>query len=298
MEYWKLHSNLARSLEDPMIKDNGEEYVQLDAFTNSPLPDGVRYSKELRDDYLFRACQGVLLQSIKAVAGMRRQEATHILTKMFPAMTRHYRVLFSALGVQPKDMLYIYAVRLVCPTKAYLGTLNKFHADPAHVDGPIPDIVTREVPLVETSEFSNIVASGTLYNNDLVACSTAYTASDNLAAGNYHWLQIGGNHTFHYLQWDTKYGSGDASNNEEGICLDVEYLPHMLPLIGWEPSYEVLDPVSGVPVRRDLSIVPFEPVWESTIITKALSLAHLDSGQLGAAFQSAPYLEKIPVVGG
>lgn len=298
MEYWRLHSNLARSLEDPLIKFDGTEYTAADADTNAALPDGVRYSKELRDDYLFRACQSILLQSIKAVAGMRRQEATHILTKMFPAMTRNFRVMFKSLGAQPADMLFIYSVRMTCPKKAYLGTYNEFHADPEHIVGSIPDVVTRHVPIIETSEFSDIVASNSLYNNDLVATATGLAPSDVLEGGNFQWLQIGGNHTFHYLQYDEKYGSLSAAANDMGVNLDIEYLPYVLPFNTYEPKYDIVDSSTGMVVDQKLSIIPFEPVWETTIITKALSLAHLDSGQLGAAFQTAPYLEKIPVVGG
>lgn len=296
MEYWHLHNALAKSLEDPMLKDNGMLYTRNDASQNEPLPDGVRYSKEMRDDYLFRACQAILLQGVKGTLGMNRSQASRVLSEMFPSMKRNFRVLFSALGVQPSDMLFIYSVRLICPLKGYLGTTNQYHFDPEHSDELDPNIVTRDVPLVNVDEFSDIVASNSVYNADLVAADSAYGDGQNIELGTRHWLKVGGNHTFHYLQWDKKYGSGDANSNEEGVSLDVEYLPFLLPFYEYQPMTTIYDS-NGIP-HQEFAKIPFEPVWETTILTKAIGLAHLDSGQLGAAYQAAPYLEKIPVVGG
>jgi len=294
MEYWHLHNALAKSLEDPMLLDNGELYTRTHALSSKPLPDGVRYSKEMRDDYLFRACQGVLLQGIKGVMGMPRSQSSKVLSQMFPSMKKNFRLLFSALGVQPADMLYIYSVRLVCPLRGYLGTTGSYHFDPEYSDTTDPETVTRDIPVVAVDEFSDIVASNSVYNSDLVATDSAYGSGQSVDLATKHWLKLGGNHMFHYLQWDKKYGSGDARNNENGVSLDVEYLYFL------QPFYDlgVTTSPPGTPNYKRLTEVPFEPVWETTILTRAAALAHLDSGQLGAAYQAAPYLEKIPVVGG
>jgi len=81
MQVMELHKILAHSIGDAI-----EPYEDPDNAGTYIIPDGARYSKTLRDSYLYRAALSIIERSVKIVVQLPRQEAGAYLRKWFPNM--------------------------------------------------------------------------------------------------------------------------------------------------------------------------------------------------------------------
>ena len=82
MKIWQAHLALAQMIGDPI------------AISGSPvtvIPDGVRYSKNLRDIYLYRAMLGIINSAVEGLAAQPVQ-VSDILTRMMPNFIIHESV--------------------------------------------------------------------------------------------------------------------------------------------------------------------------------------------------------------
>lgn len=74
MLIWEAHRALANSIGDTCN------------ITITNVPDGVRFSKSLRDSYLYRAMLKVYNEAMTFVSGMPHAQASMILERLFPNM--------------------------------------------------------------------------------------------------------------------------------------------------------------------------------------------------------------------
>lgn len=75
MTLYEVHSALARNLGDPFKETAG-----------STIYDGVRYSKEARKNYLYRASYSIINETVMQLAQLPQEQAASILTKVFPSL--------------------------------------------------------------------------------------------------------------------------------------------------------------------------------------------------------------------
>ena len=75
MTLYEVHSALARSLGDPFAET-----------ALSTIYDGVRYSKQARQNYLRRACYSIINDVVTQVAPLPREQGTEIIVSFFPSM--------------------------------------------------------------------------------------------------------------------------------------------------------------------------------------------------------------------
>ena len=80
MLVWQAHMALAQSLGDP-ITPTGSPVV---------IPNGVRYSKALRDSYLYRAMLKVLANIVKQTAALPKSTQDEVLSRILPTYRREY----------------------------------------------------------------------------------------------------------------------------------------------------------------------------------------------------------------
>jgi hypothetical protein len=88
MQVWELHDSLARSIGDPLILDNAgtpANYTANDALAVVTLPDGVRYTKALRDTYINKALLKVLQELITGIA--KEAPTRTILSRIVETLT-------------------------------------------------------------------------------------------------------------------------------------------------------------------------------------------------------------------
>lgn len=75
MRIWEAHIALSRQIGDPI------------SVTGSPpatIPDGVRYSRALRDIYLYRASLNIVQQVLTQAAQLPEKQAHEIIQRAFP----------------------------------------------------------------------------------------------------------------------------------------------------------------------------------------------------------------------
>jgi len=251
MKAWELHDSLARSIGDPLIKIDGSLYLG-----DGIIPDGVRYTKAIRDQYLNRAMLMIQRDYLNKVAGLPRFKAAQILQRAFPSMTRTFRVNVEGLGMQPGDMLYVYSVAI---STRYIYPYNEqaksdiFKADPNFVDkGQV-----KEIPIYEQSVAYKINLRGGTIRQDLCAFVTSN--------GNYEWVGLLGRELDDML----------SSTNLYEHTLEISYLP-IAPRM---ENYNYDDEVE------------FEATYEPAIINRAILYAQFDSGEIGTPTQAVQLLE-------
>lgn len=82
MTLYEVHSALARSLGDPFAET-----------ALSTIYDGVRYSKQARQGYLYRACCSIINEVVTQLAPVPREQATEVAVGVFPSMVSTADVL-------------------------------------------------------------------------------------------------------------------------------------------------------------------------------------------------------------
>lgn len=257
MVVWELHDSLARSIGDPLIKDNGLNYTLQDANSDIALPDGVRYTTSIRNHYINKAMLAIQNEALKATVGLSRFRASVIMQRLFPSMTKKYMLPVTALGVQPANQFFIYTVLLATDGIFPANEQTRSDAFKAN-DNPIDNRQVRNVPILDYAVISHINARGGTIRPDLMAYVTSYA--------NVQWLGLSGREIV------------DMENTmSREHTLEVTYLP-------LAPNITLLSPNSTV---------EFEPTWEPTLLSKAIMYAQMDSGELGASYQAVPFLEQI-----
>lgn len=76
MTLYEVHSALARSLGDPFAETS-----------LSTIYDGVRYSKQARQGYLYRACCSIINEVIAQLAAVPREQGAEIISTLFPSLS-------------------------------------------------------------------------------------------------------------------------------------------------------------------------------------------------------------------
>lgn len=74
MKVWEAHRDLSNSIGDSVYCSE----------TSDPILDGVRYSKELRDSYLYRAILEINQQNLGMVKGVPNKQASFIIDRLYP----------------------------------------------------------------------------------------------------------------------------------------------------------------------------------------------------------------------
>lgn len=80
MLVWEAHKTLSEAIGDSC------------SVNDQQIPDGVRFSKTLRDSYLYRAMLEIMRQELVKVTGQPRKTVVPYLTRQFPNMTRDIRL--------------------------------------------------------------------------------------------------------------------------------------------------------------------------------------------------------------
>jgi len=280
MLYWKLHDELARGLEDPLININGDFYAENYAKLDFVIPDGVRYTKSIRDAYLYRAMKSIMLEAKQAVMSLPYKRASQILERMFPTMIYDLVFRLKDLGIQLAGKYWILNVTLTSDlvreeiglkswvdatlAPAVTTFVNQSTQGPVVIYNPSRSI---NLPIITTSKIDEIAPEHN-FNHNAVAIVTAYD--------DYAWLSLGGKDIL-------MYSAADLDATAEA-WLGLRYI-HDVPDVS---TLRALNPDTN-----ELQRVEFEPVFYSNIINRALVMAHHDNGELGASYQAIPFIESM-----
>ncbi len=97
MQVWELHTNLSNAIGDPI------RYTSSDAVSGRVIPDGVRYSKQLRDNYIFRAGLEIQKQITEVIATLPHKIASSVIEGLHP--TNKMTISIDPLGLLVNDDL-------------------------------------------------------------------------------------------------------------------------------------------------------------------------------------------------
>lgn len=293
MILWELHDALARGLEDPLINIDGTNYNAGHALSGINVPDGTRYTTAIRNDYLYRAMKSVMSEARQAIISLPYRKASQILERIFPTMIYDLVFRMKDLGNQLSGKYWVLNVTLSSGLVRD-GTGSKVWAD--KVLAPNIDIFSSQntqgnvviyrpdqtinLPIMLTSQIDEI-APNYIDNHNAVAMVVAYD--------DYVWLGLAGKDIKMYAAADLL---PDNHPQQTDAWINLRYI-HDCPDTRLLNAYTVL-PQGGYEITR----VEFEPAFESTIINRALVMAHHDSGELGASYQSVPFLENLRTISG
>ena len=115
MTLYEVHSALARNLGDPFKETSG-----------STIYDGVRYSKEARKSYLYRASCSIINEVVTHLPQLPQEQAAPILTKIFPSLISTLNT--DAIGTSDTIVQYNFydigynpdSIGIACILNAYL----------------------------------------------------------------------------------------------------------------------------------------------------------------------------------
>jgi len=112
MLIWEAHNALALSLGDSIA-------IVPNVISTTALPDGVRYSKSLRDSYLYRAMLEIYRQTLAGVVSVPKQLKGGILQGIFPnqVLTDTVSAVNQTLDLRPmkfleRKPLYVFSVEI------------------------------------------------------------------------------------------------------------------------------------------------------------------------------------------
>jgi hypothetical protein len=97
MQVWELHTNLSYAIGDPI------RYTSDDAISGRVIPDGIRYSKQLRDNYIFRAGLEIQKQITEVIATLPHKMASAVIEGLHP--TNKITTPIDPLGLLVNDDL-------------------------------------------------------------------------------------------------------------------------------------------------------------------------------------------------
>ena len=133
MQLWELHRDLSESIGDP---------VNADAFV---IPDGVRYNRSKRNDYLYRSMLTILNRVIEATVRLNKQARNKILKTILPNYISEIGITVSTLPVTTpsgrtlytwQSGLFPYPLYVYILSVRYVGALQSY---------PLPIKVGTEV---------------------------------------------------------------------------------------------------------------------------------------------------------
>lgn len=129
MLVWEAHVALANMLGDPV--------APIGSPTVTSIPDGVRFSKALRDEYLHRAMLAIM-DKIKATTTQERSAINEAMMKAFPTMARIESFSDTYTGQVTKTMARIpYWIYGVAELRANGRTLAFAPLDPAKFEAKL-----------------------------------------------------------------------------------------------------------------------------------------------------------------
>lgn len=160
MTLYEVHSALARSLGDPFAET-----------ALSTIYDGVRYSKQARQGYLYRACCSIINEVVSQLVALPQEQCAEIVSRLFPNMISRLPVA-TGLGsdiIQEFD-LYNPGQNVDSLTCAYL--LNAYVYDNSTV-ASIP------VPIVSSHKARKITSRGarSQMNDPMIWITHSYKGS-------------------------------------------------------------------------------------------------------------------------
>lgn len=192
MKVWELHTSLARSIGDPIIKSDGNLYDASDAIAGTLLNDGVRYTKEIRDSYLTKAMLSVQLDIVRQCISLPRSYASKFIQRLFTQMGQTYTLNINVNG-QPTDQLFIYSVLLFTKEGFPWNEGARIWTDP--IKHPSTQIDSawnmRSLPILNETDMSAYVGANTNINPDLIAFVTTRAGYEyvGLAGGEIDFLK-------------------------------------------------------------------------------------------------------------
>ena len=98
MQVWEAHKALSEAIGDSC------------SITSIIIPDGVRYSKTLRDSYLYRAMLFIWNATIKSVAGKTRKEQIWLLEQLMPNQLKKLGLTLATDPGDPMALLGQYTI--------------------------------------------------------------------------------------------------------------------------------------------------------------------------------------------
>lgn len=115
--------------------------------TDTVIPDGVRFSKVLRDNYLYQAMISLYRDTLKELTGLPKVQREAILSRMFPNVTRETTITLGG-GTQIGNGITAHYV--------YEFALNYLYLMKSRLEADIGNGIIEEFPLpVRTIDESN-----------------------------------------------------------------------------------------------------------------------------------------------
>lgn len=265
MKVWELHTSLARSIGDPIIKSDGTLYSEQDALNDIPLLDGVRYTKSIRDDYLNRAMLHVQFDILKNLIPLPRNTITRLLQRLFTQMGQTYTTNINING-QPDNQIFIYNILLYSKKTFPYNEGSPVFIDPMKTPTAVIDKEwnIRNLPIMDETSMANYVGSNTNILPDL----TAYITT----RGGFEYFGLAGKEIEHL-----KSLSDEAAKPEDVVKLEISY-------------FKRADDVSNL-LPNDY--VPFEEIMLPYVLNRAIMMSHVDSGEMGSVYQAIPFIESM-----
>lgn len=175
MTLYEVHNALASALGDPFAESG-----------SSLIKDGVRFSKTLRQKYLYRAAMSVLNEFIKQVVPLPQSQAAPVLARLFPSLitlvlndisdTGTFALNVYDSGTNPNNYRIAFVLSLMGRTS---------------LDNPYEG---RSIPIISSYDFNKITSKAShMQANDPIACiDTVYPISGSPEQNFYIRFNTGG----------------------------------------------------------------------------------------------------------
>lgn len=196
----QAHIALAAALGDPI------EVV-------TDIPDGVQFSKQLRDSYLDRGIMKILHGFTTQVASQRADEAAGIIYGLFPTFTRNNTIQISGFVVDDEVMYSLPASFDTVEAKSPIMLLDMCYV---YGGGGNPT-VRAQIPIVGANTYNSLVSRRFVTNNYADTVGAYYGVGSGLRV--YNSL------------------NEDVTNPPDHI--EVNYLPQPKSLVDHDPTDEV-----------------------------------------------------------
>lgn len=162
----EIHEALSKSLGDAIRTDTA----------GGIIPDGVQYSKSLRDNYLDRAIQYILKEYFKMAQQPGTDDESAIIWGLFPTFTRNNTI--NIVQFQPNSE-YLYPLPGSFVTSDIKSPLTIMDMSFVYIDGS--GYITRsQVPVMQPGDYNEHVSrrfAGTHYSD---SCATYYGSNSGL----------------------------------------------------------------------------------------------------------------------
>lgn len=144
MIIWQAHRALAAMLGDP-----------VPGISSVTIPDGVRYSRAMRDEYMYRGILHFLQKSLEAVKNAPPDIVTGVLQGMYPNFMR--QVTYAYAGNNPYNFplttAYGGTIGTLSTVPLYIYSLRLMWTSPA-ASQPVPVYSTKRASQVTSRKLS------------------------------------------------------------------------------------------------------------------------------------------------